>query len=55
MKTITAAAVLLAAVLSTAQATPVALPTQSAAQAIALDDTGLTHERICMRRCPGFN
>ena len=55
MKTITAAAVLLAAVLSTAQATPVAQPATASVEAAALADTGLTQERICMRRCPGFN
>jgi hypothetical protein len=55
MKTLTAAAVLLAAALTTAQATPVAQPTAASLEAISLANTGLTQERICMRRCPGFN
>jgi hypothetical protein len=55
MKSITVAAALLAAALSTAQATPVLQQTDAAVQAAVFASTGLTQERICMRRCPGFN
>jgi hypothetical protein len=59
MHPIVLAAALLATALTTdltaAHAAPTVAPSDHAVRTVSLAGTGVTQERICMRRCPGFD